>query len=81
MQSVLRFKNSLSEAKAKRENTVLAVMDYESCYKRIWRAGLLHKTSKIGIDGRMWLYIKNFYETGHTTPELMIINPKHSGLL
>ena len=38
----------------------LAMMDYESCYDRIWRAGLLHKASKIGINGRMWLYIKNF---------------------
>ena len=40
---------------------MLAVMDYESCYERIWRAGLLHKASKIGINGRMWLYIKIFF--------------------
>ena len=60
VQSVLRVTNSMSEAKAKKESTVLAVMDYESCYERIWRAGLLHKASKIGINGRMWLYLKNF---------------------
>ena len=35
-------------------------MDYESCYERIWRAGLLHKASKIEINSRMWLYIINF---------------------
>ena len=35
-------------------------MDFESCYERIWRAGLLRKASNRGISGRMWLYIKNF---------------------
>ena len=60
VQAVLRVANSLSEARAKKEHSVLAVIDYESCYERIWRAGLLHKASKVGIDGRMWLYIKNF---------------------
>ena len=38
VQSVLRVTNSMSEAKAKKESTVLAVMDYESCYELIWRA-------------------------------------------
>ena len=37
LQSVLRVANSLF-AKAKRENTVITVMDYESCYEQIWRA-------------------------------------------
>ena len=60
VQAVLRVANSLSEARAKKEHSVLAVIDYESCYERIWRAGLLHKASKVGINGRMWLYIKNF---------------------
>ena len=35
-------------------------MDFKRCYERIWRAGLLHKTSGTGIVGRMWLYLKNF---------------------
>ena len=35
-------------------------MDYESCYERIWRAGLLKKASDKGINGRMWICIKNF---------------------
>ena len=60
VQSVLRVANSLSEARAKGESTVLTVIDYESSYERIWRAGLLHKASKIGITGRLWLYIRNF---------------------
>ena len=55
VQSVLRVANSLSETKAKGENTVIAVIAYESCYKWIWRVGLLHKASKIEINGRLWL--------------------------
>ena len=35
-------------------------MDFESCYERIWRAGLLKKASDKGINGGMWIYIKNF---------------------
>ena len=38
----------------------MTVMDYKSCYERIWRAGLLKKASDKGINGRMWIYIKNF---------------------
>ena len=35
-------------------------MYFESCYERIWIAGLLHRTSNKGINGRLWLYINNF---------------------
>ena len=35
-------------------------MDFESCYERIWREGLLKKASAKGIGGRLWLYIRNF---------------------
>ena len=35
-------------------------MDFESCYERIWRAGLLDKAPNKGINGRLWLYIKNY---------------------
>ena len=46
--------------KNRKQHTVLVVMYFESCYERIWRAGLLHKASNKGINGRLWLYIKNF---------------------
>ena len=68
----------------KKEHTVLAVIDYESCYERIWRAGLLHKASKVGINGRMWLYIKNFscdreyyirYKSAVGIPQGSVISP------
>ena len=60
VQSMVRLCNSVSEARNKKQRTILTVMDFESCYERIWRAGLLRKASNRGISGRMWLYIKNF---------------------
>ena len=45
--------------RGKIQHTVLVVMDFESCFERIWRAGLLHKASNKGINERVWLYIKN----------------------
>ena len=60
VQTMLRVCNSISEARSRKEYSVIMVMDYESCYERIWRAGLLKKVSDKGINGRMWIYIKNF---------------------
>ena len=60
IQTLLRRINSVSEARNRKENSVLTVMDFGSCYERIWRAGLLKKASNYGICGRLWMYIKNF---------------------
>ena len=53
VQTVLRICNSLSEARNKKQSSVLTVMDYESCYERIWWAGLLKQASAKGIVGRL----------------------------
>ena len=60
VQSMVRLCNSVTGARNKKQHTIMTVMDFESCYERIWRAGFLHKASKRGIRCRMWLYIKNF---------------------
>ena len=60
VQSMVRLCNSVTEARNKKQHTILTVMDFESCYERIWRASLLRKASNRGISGRMWLNIKNF---------------------
>ena len=57
---MLRVCNYISEARTRKEHMVVTVMDYESCYERIWRAGLLKKAFENGIEGRMWMYLKNF---------------------
>ena len=49
VQTVLRMCNSVSEARNKNENTVVTVMDFESCYERIWRAGLLKKLQHMAL--------------------------------
>ena len=60
VQTMARLCNSISEARNRKEHTVLVVMDFESYYERIWRTGLMHKASDNGICGRLWLYINNF---------------------
>ncbi|XP_052783101.1 uncharacterized protein LOC128219333 [Mya arenaria] len=35
-------------------------MDYESCFERVWRAGLLQKAFNSNIRGRLWIYLKEF---------------------
>ena len=65
--SVLRVTNDISEAKSGKEDIILTVMYFDSCYERIWRAGLLHKASKAEISGRIWIYIKISYMTEFTT--------------
>ena len=60
VQTLLRICNSISEARSRKESTVLTVMDFESCYERVWRAGLLKKAEGYGIKGRLWIYIRNF---------------------
>ena len=56
--TMLRVCNSISEARCRKEYTVIPIMDYECCYERIWRACLLKKLSDKGINGKMWIYIK-----------------------
>ena len=34
-------------------------MDFESCFEKVWRAGLLYKAKKIGISERMIIYVYN----------------------
>ncbi|MEW8546767.1 MAG: reverse transcriptase domain-containing protein [Candidatus Thiodiazotropha sp.] len=65
VQTMVRVCNSITEARNRKEHTVLTVMDFESCYERIWRAGILHKAFSNGITGRMWVYIKNFLLDRH----------------
>ena len=64
VQTMLRVCNSISEARNRKEYTFVTVMNYESCYERIWRAGLLKKAFDKGINGRMWIYIKKILLDG-----------------
>lgn len=35
-------------------------MDYESCFERVWRAGVLKKAADNQVKGRLWIYLKEF---------------------
>ncbi|XP_045162028.2 uncharacterized protein LOC123526843 [Mercenaria mercenaria] len=59
-QTVLRIVNLVEEAHNNDEKITLVLMDYESCFERIWRAGLMKKATNSGVKGRMWMYLKNF---------------------
>ena len=60
VQSMIRVVNNIQEAKSKNEYSIAVFMDFESCFEKVWRAGLLYKTAKIGICGRMLLYLYNY---------------------
>ena len=56
VQSVLRVINQLQEAKARKEYSVVLIMDFESCFEKVWRSGLLFKAIRNGINGRMLMF-------------------------
>ena len=58
IQRLVPLCNSVTEATNRKQHTILTVMNFESCFERILKAGLLHKASGKGIAGRMWLYFK-----------------------
>ena len=51
VQTMVRVCNS--EARNRKEHTIVTVMDFKSCYERIWRAGLLHKAYAKEVCGIM----------------------------
>ena len=57
---MVRVVNSLQEAKTKKEYCIAMFMDFEFCFEKIWRAVLIYKAAKLGICGRMLLYLYNY---------------------
>ena len=60
VQSVVRVINQLHEAKARKDYSVVLIMDFESCFEKVWRSGLLWKALKKGINGRMLMFLHNY---------------------
>jgi len=59
-QSLMRAIQCIHEGMVKQHSYVMVVIDYESCFKRVWRAGLLKKAHYHGVKGRLWMYLKEF---------------------
>ena len=60
VQSVVRVINQLHEAKARKDYSVVLIMDFESCFEKVWRSGLPWKAMKKGINGRMLMFLHNY---------------------
>ena len=39
---------------------MVLIMDFESCFEKVWRSGLLWKAMKTGINGTMLMFLHNY---------------------
>ena len=47
---------------AERESMLFVMLDIEKAYDKAWRPGIMHRLRRIGVDGRMFAWIRNFLE-------------------
>jgi len=59
-QSLMRAIQCIQEGMVKKQSSVMVVIDYESCFESVWRAGLLKKAHAHGVNGRLWMYLNEF---------------------
>ena len=57
---LIRLVQETSDAFQKKENVAAVFVDLQQAYDHVWRAGLLYKMQKMGIQGNMYEWIKNF---------------------
>ena len=57
---LIRLEQETSDAFQKKENVAAVFVDLQQAYDHVWRAGLLYKMQKMGIQGNMYEWIKNF---------------------
>lgn len=60
LDSVLRLENEIRKAQANKESVVAVFFDIEKAYDMMWKEGLLIKLSKLGVEGRVFNWIKDF---------------------
>ena len=60
VQTVTRLTNQLHEARMQKKHSAMIIMDFQSCFEKVWRAGLLFKALKIGINGKLLVYLHNY---------------------
>ena len=49
-----------------KENTVAAMIDLAGAFDAVWRNGVLYKLHKLGITGRLFLSIVDFFKNRHS---------------
>ena len=59
---LIRLTQGTADAFQKAEHTAAVFVDLQQAYDHVWRAGLLHKMQKLGIQGNMYQWIKSFLQ-------------------
>ena len=57
---LIRLTQDTADAFQKKESVAAVFVDLKQAYDHVWRAGLLHKMQKIGIQGNLYHWIKDY---------------------
>ena len=58
VQAVTILTIQLHEARLQKKHSAMIIMDFESCFKKVW--SLLFKVLKIVINRKLMLYLQNY---------------------
>ena len=59
-QALTYFIDSIKRGSCDDQHTVAASIDFEGAFDSVWRNGVLYKLWKVGIRGRMLLFLHSF---------------------
>ena len=57
---LIKLQNEITATMRKKGLTVAVFLDFEKAYDMIWKPGLLYKCNNLGINGKIFNYIKAF---------------------
>ena len=61
-QAILALTLHVQHAFKEGKHTACAFLDLEGAFDAVWRNGMLYKLLQLGIKGRLWLIIANYFE-------------------
>jgi len=59
---ILKLQDTISKYNRNRGFTVGVFLDFEKAYDMVWRAGLMSKVKKLGINGNLFQFIREFIQ-------------------
>lgn len=62
MDSILCLESEIRKAQTNKEMVIAAMFDIEKAYDMLWKEGLLIKLEAMGIEGRMFNWIMDFFQ-------------------